>query len=239
MRVGGAISIVFAGLTISSALLSILLSPSSEGDTWRATTATVESLTVETTGAASEDTTNERYIFVLRGTTDAGEPIAQRMNLSSRNVERYGDLTEGDTLPIRYTLEEPRQVRLGTGSRAQREGLVMQGISLLFGGVTLFALWASGQHAVAAVRARRYGRREMATVTGLRKAEIMGNEVRRQRKNQYRLTWREADGREGASLMAPRDAFADIPVGEEIAIYKGKKHAWWVGDVGERPDATR
>jgi len=165
------------------------------------------------------------YYLVLDYVTQAGE--AMNINRSVGNGV-YNRAKLGDRMPIWYLETEPDRTELRRGETLSGSR-VAQGIGLVFGLLTLGSVWYSGRWAVAAVRARRYGTRETARVTGLKQTSVRVNN-----KPRYRLTWREASGREGESLMYPRDEVDGYPVGSEIAVYQGIKRAWWSGDVGER-----
>lgn len=166
------------------------------------------------------------YYLVLDYITDAGKEMNINRAVGSG---LYNRSNAGDTMPIWYLESAPDRTELRrgetlTGSR------VAQWIGLVFGLLVLGFGWYSGRWAVAAVRARRYGVRETAAVTGTKRTAVKVNN-----KSRYRLTWREASGREGESLMYPYDELGGYPVGSEIAVYQGITRAWWTGDVGEHP----
>lgn len=166
------------------------------------------------------------YYLVLDFVTQAGEEMNINRSVGSGV---YNRAKPGDTMPIRYLETEPDRTELRRGETLSGSR-VAQGIGLLFGLLTLGCGWYAGRHAVAAVRARRFGARAVARVTGLKQTSVRVNG-----KPRYRLTWREASGREGESLMYPRDEIDGYPVGSGIEVYQGIKRAWWTGDVGERP----
>lgn len=166
------------------------------------------------------------YYLVLDYVTDAGEEMQISRSVGSGE---YNRAKSGDRMPIWYLESEPDRTELSRGEH-KRGSRIAQVIGLIFGALTLGALWYAGGRAVAAVRARRYGAQETATVTGLKRTAVSVN-----KKSRYRVTWREQNGREGESLMYPYEELDDLPVGAEITIYQGIKRAWWTGDVGERP----
>lgn len=166
------------------------------------------------------------YYLVLDFVTDRGEEIQINRSVSSGQYNR-GQI--GSTLPIWYLETEPHRTELRKGEH-KSGSRIAQVIGLIFGALTLGFGWYAGRWSVAAVRARRYGTREMATVTGLKRTNVRVN-----KKSRYRLTWRESSGREGESMMHKRADVAQFPIGSEVLIYQGIKRAWWVGDVGERP----
>ncbi|MDA7429431.1 DUF3592 domain-containing protein [Primorskyibacter aestuariivivens] len=165
------------------------------------------------------------YYLNLKFVTDAGETVE-----ISRSVGRasYNAAQDGDEMPIWYLESEPDQTELQRGE-TRTGSRVAQIIGLVFGLLTLGALWFTGGRAVAAMRARKYGAEEPATVTGHERTAMRVNN-----KPRYRLTWREKNGRKGKSMMHKLDDIEAFPVGSEITVYQGIKRAWWSGDVGRR-----
>ncbi len=136
---------------------------------------------------------------------------------------------EGYVLALRYLVDEPTRVELNRGeNRSSR--WILQGISLALGVVALVLFWRAGRRAVAAGRARKWGRRETALVTGLEK------HARWLRHNRYQLHWREQSGRAGESLPGRFARFSGATVGRPVNVYQGIDRAWWSGDIGDRPE---
>lgn len=228
LRMGGGFAVAFAVALVVLTLIAdwqLGLAQRFEVE-GRETVATVrDKYITESTDSDGDRTVS--YYLVLDFVTDRGEQVGV-----DRSVDRaaFTRAAPGDTMPIWYLETEPNRTELRrgetlTGSR------VAQWIGLLFGLLTLGCFWHSGRKAVAAVRARRHGAREVAQVTGIKETGVKVNN-----KSRYRLTWREASGREGESLMYPREEIDGYRAGSEIAVYQGIKQAWWVGDVGERAD---
>ncbi|WP_425098238.1 hypothetical protein [Tropicibacter sp. S64] len=178
----------------------------------------------------STDSDGDRTIthwFTLAYRTNAGRDM-QIDDIVSSSL--YDAIDIGGRLPILYLDSDPARIETSFGAN-RTAGVVMQVIALVFGALTLGALWFSGRRAVAAIRARRYGRTERVAVGELYQTAVSVNGKRR-----YRLKWREANGREGYSLMYPKDALLPFPPGHRITIYHGLKRAFWEGDVGPRKD---
>ncbi|SEO70723.1 Protein of unknown function [Salinihabitans flavidus] len=226
LRMGGWFTLIFAAVAVILTLIGSRESTlakrfETEG---RTATATVMERST-TTSRDSDGNRSTTYYLSLRFETRENRVMNVR-----RSVKRgiYSSVAEGDTLPVWYLPSDPDTVAMSENEK-QASANLLQMLSLGFGALTLGMLWYSGHGAVAAVRARRFGRRETATVTGLKRTNTQVN-----KKYRYRLTWRERNGRVGESLMYPREALEDIPEGSEIAVYQGLKRAWWTGDVGER-----
>lgn len=168
------------------------------------------------------------YYLNLAFTTDAGEEIEITRSVSRA---RYHTTQEGDAIPLWYLESDPAETELSRGE-TRSGSRITQIIGLVFGLLTLGALWFTGGRAVAATRARKYGAEETATVTGHERTGVRINNRPR-----YRLTWRDATGRSGKSMMHERGDIDVFPVGSEITVYQGLKRAWWAGDVGRRAKA--
>lgn len=227
LRMGGWFAVLFAVISLVLALISS--NRSAIGQRFEAEAREAEAVITERFTTTSRDSDGKRttyYNFRLRFATSDGASVTTRRRVS-RNI--YNSVREGDSLPVWYLPDRPGDVALSRDEKTS-EAFTLQLFSLFFGVLALGGLWYSGGHAVAAVRARRHGKREVAAVTGIKRTNTRIN-----KKYRYRLTWREADGREGESLMYPREAIEGIPEGSEITVYQGLKRAWWAGDVGERP----
>lgn len=167
------------------------------------------------------------YWLTLEYVTESGEEIT--LNRSVR-LSTYRSAQIGAPLDLLYLRSAPTTTEVTPGSNLSTSR-VAQGIALVMGLVWLAALWIVGGWAVSAVRARRYGARETASVTQVRKTNVKINRGAR-----YRLVWTDAQGREGTSLLHQHANLAGFQAGDQIDIYQGVKHAWWVGDIGERPE---
>ncbi len=166
------------------------------------------------------------YYLALSFTTHA----ERRMEIvTSVNQARYNRTDPGTTIPLWYLESTPDRVQLSQTEHADISN-VLRWIALGFGLVTLAGIWFTARWAVAAVRARRYGARETAEVTGLINT---GTEVND--RPMYRLGWREQSGREGRSLMNRESELQPYArPGTQIIVYQGIKRAFWTGDIGER-----
>lgn len=170
------------------------------------------------------------YYFVLRFETQTGKTVSVTDTVGSGTFYR----TEvGDRVPVWYLESEPETIELSRGEN-RTASMVTRWIALVFGIAALVAMWFPGRWAVAAVRARRYGARETARITGTKRTGYQVNNRYR-----YRLTWREQSGRIGESLAYKEHQLEPFRPGDEITVYQGIQRAWWSGDVGERPGADR
>lgn len=167
------------------------------------------------------------YYFELRFDTRRGDTVQV-----SRSVgwSTYRDTAVGDPVPIWYLDSEPETIELSRGEN-RTTSIVTRWVALVFGALMLAALWIPGRKAVAAARARRYGRRETAVITGLKQTSYKVNNRYR-----YRLTWREQSGRIGESLAYKEEELKGYAAGQKITVYQGIKRAWWSGDVGDRKE---
>ncbi len=168
------------------------------------------------------------YYLELRFETRQGEQITVTRSVGS---SVYNRTTVGEVHRIWYLESEPDRIEVSRGEN-RSTATITRWVALIFGLLTLGALWIPGRKAVAAVRARRYGARETAVVTGLTRTSYRVNNRYR-----YRLTWREDSGRVGQSLAYREDELSAFPADTKITVYQGLKRAWWSGDVGERPEA--
>ena len=141
----------------------------------------------------------------------------------------YQRVETGGFVDVLYLESEPQKVELAQGSN--REGATfLKRLCLVLGLCWLAGLWVVGGWAVAAARARRYGTGEDALVAEVRESRININNRPR-----FRLVWVDTQGREGASLLHIWDDLAHFKAGDRVAIYRGVKRSWWVGDIGVRP----
>lgn len=176
----------------------------------------------------SRDSDGDRTVtrwLTLEFVTQRGRPIEVTDSVSSSEYRRAA---EGQEFDLLYLRSDPTQVELTEGSNA-KTARVTQIIALIVGLIWLGALWWIGRWAVEAVRARRYGAREEAHVTEVRRTNVKVNN-----RSRYRLIWRDADGREGQSLLHKPENLDMFSNGAPITIYQGLKRPWWAGDIGDR-----
>lgn len=169
------------------------------------------------------------YYFQLRFETNRGEMIDLTRTVGS-SLYRNNDI--GDRVPIWYLESQPDRTEMRRGE-TRTASIITRWFALVFGIAALLAMWFPGRKAVAAVRARRYGARETARVTGTERTNYRVNN-----RYYYRLTWEEQSGRHGESLAYKEHQLTPYQPGQEIIVYQGIKRAWWTGDVGERPGAS-
>lgn len=177
------------------------------------------------TSSSSEGGNKTTYYLTFTYVTQDGTGYTDTRSVGT---SLWNSVEEGDTFELLYLQSAPQTIETSPGSNRTASG-AMQVIALVFGGLWLLGLWKVGGWAVAATRARRYGRREVAKVV---KVERTG--VRINNRPRFRLVWKDAQGREGRSLLHKAAALEGLGYNDEIGIYQGVKHSWWVGDVGER-----
>lgn len=187
-----------------------------------------EKYTTESTDSDGDRTVT--YWLGLDYTTRAGEEISKTRSVSSGEYRR---VRQGDEIDIWYLESDPERTEVTRGSNAQG-ARVMRIVALVLGAAWLGLLWLVGRWAVEAVRARRYGTCEEAEVT-----EIYRTSIRVNNRPRYRLKWRDAQGREGKSLLRKSGDLEGYRPGQRVRIYQGLKRAWWAGDIGDRSDPSR
>ncbi len=193
----------------------------------------------DTEGILTQATVEDRYHRTVKG-PDGRENTTYYLVLTYKTLEdKYHRVTvtvpepdyrhnrEGYFIELRYLDSEPTRVELKRGEN-RRARWLLQGLGLAFGVVGLVLFWRAGRRAVAAGRARKWGAREPAVVTGLEKVRPGGR--------RYRLHWRERSGREGQSLPGRFAHFSGTTVGRPVTVYQGIDRAWWSGDIGDRTD---
>ena len=169
------------------------------------------------------------YYLTLQFSTQTGKDISVRSSVGSR---KYNSVQEGDEIPLYYLASAPETTEITKGSH-RKGSRITQFIALMIGLGWLAALWIIGGWTVSAVRARRFGPRKEAMVQEVKRTGVKINNQPR-----YRLVWRDAEGREGQSLLHRYSELESLKPNDIIHIYQGPKQSWWVGDVGERPEFT-
>lgn len=168
------------------------------------------------------------FIVALDFSTPEGERIVFERGVPEENFQ---EMVPGTRVDVRYLPDAPRRVEVIEG--AYRSGAVaLQRVALGGGILWLILLWRVGSWAVSAVRAREGGPREDVEVVRVQRTPYR---VRRQR--YFRLVWRDKQGVEGESLLNWRKVVASHRPGTTTHVYRDGRTTWWVGDVGERPDA--
>lgn len=140
----------------------------------------------------------------------------------------FDGLGLGSPLPVRYLADTPSRVELDIGLY-RRGGATLQRLALISGAIWLGILWIIGGWAVSAVQAREQGALEEVEVV-----KVQRTTWRMNRQRLFRLVWRNAEGEEGQSMLNWRRTVARFRPGDKVEAYRGARHMWWVGDVGER-----
>jgi len=175
----------------------------------------------------SDGDTKTTYWLTLNFVTERKEAVRVT---ESVGTSAYRRAEVGQPFELLYLASDPERIEATPGSN-RRGSRVFQIVALVFGVAWLAGLWKVGGWSVSAVRARRFGKREMARVKEVRRTGVRVNNTPR-----FRLVWRDSQGREGTSMLRKRADLEPFGRGDEIEIYMGLKTSWWVGDIGERPD---
>lgn len=156
-------------------------------------------------------------------------PDGQRIQVQrALQFEDFELIDEGQSLDLRYLPDDPETILLA--SDAYKEGgTALRRIALVGGLVWLWSLWRVGGWAVDAVRAREYGVSEEVEVV-----KVQRTAVRMNRQRLFRLVWRDAAGHQDHSMLNWRKVVARFRPGDRIEVYRGSRHMWWPGDVGDR-----
>lgn len=181
------------------------------------TTATITDKRRSTDGDGGTD-----YRLRYRFTVD-NETVEDRQDVS---FLFYQTVSEGDEVPVRYWTGDPTLSEIESGDTTAMRWIGMIGAVVTGFLALVFArkAWARAAHATWMAR---HGVRRQVTITGLRETNVTINDTR-----QWQATWREADGREGATRMAP---LAKLPAeGSTITILVDPDHrqdSVWEGDL--------
>ncbi len=167
------------------------------------------------------------YWVVISFITQAKEEITVTRTVGS---QLYRTLAPDQEIEMRYLASDPEVTELEEGSYASG-ARVARGIALVLGVIWLVALWMTGRWTVEALRARRYGRCEMAEVTAVERSAVRINNRAR-----FRVLWKDGQGRPGKSFLRKAHEVKDLNAGDAIRIYQGLKRPWWAGDIGDRAE---
>ncbi|OSQ50763.1 DUF3592 domain-containing protein [Marivita geojedonensis] len=178
----------------------------------------------KTTGTVGSKTV---YNFSLRYETVQGMAVS-----SDRRVERhlFYAYDEGSEFEIKYLPDNPQKTRIGDDDYARSAAEALR-IAILLAVITTIISGYVLRQAMAARHARDHGRRETAKVVRVQKTWVRGV-----KDWQSRLIWMDSSGQEHKSRLYEYDEIKDFEPGQTIAFYRGKKRAWWTGDVGERAE---
>ena len=167
------------------------------------------------------------YYLTFAYTTAAGEAVLLNRSVP---VAVYDAVQVGGAWQLRYLQSNPRRVELREGDFA-RGASSLRWFALAVGIGWLGLLWWVARRAVAAVRARLYGRREEAEVLRVERSSVRVNNRYR-----YRLVWRDGEGTVGRSMLRREADLAGYEPGAPVVVFHGLARTWWVGDVGDRAE---
>ena len=163
-----------------------------------------------------------RYRFTVNGQT-----IQDRQDVS---FPFFQSVSEGEEIPVRYWTGDPSVSEIQRGDAAST-GLIGKIGAAISGILTLIFARLAWTRAAHATWMARHGLRRQVTVLSHQMTNVEINEVR-----QWKATWREADGRDGATRMASADKLP--PEGSQITILVDPDHrsdSLWEGDLLARP----
>ncbi len=184
-----------------------------------------EKYTTESRDSDGDRTTT--YWLTFNFVTQSKEDVTVT---DSVGTSAYRRAEVGQPFELLYLSSNPRKIEATPGSN-RRGARAFQIAALVLGLAWLAGLWKVGGWSVSAVRARRFGKREIAKIK-----EVRSTGVRVNNKPRFRLVWRDSKGREGTSMLRKRSDLKRFSKGEQIEVYMGLKTSWWVGDIGERPE---
>lgn len=162
-----------------------------------------------------------RYSYVPAWQVTARE---QRQAVSRR---LYDATHEGQIIPATHALSQPERVSVDLDH--DRFGMIMLTlISTVALCVTVGLGWWLLGRKFSAIRALRYGEVRQARVTALQRTNTTINN-----RPQYRLTWRDAAGQDGQSMMGDYDSLSKLPIGSVIIVYIDPRTGtgWWEDQI--------
>ncbi|MEL7255609.1 MAG: DUF3592 domain-containing protein [Pseudomonadota bacterium] len=165
------------------------------------------------------------YYFVLDFVTQRREEMRVTKSVGSGF---YRGTDVGGELPIRYLESDPETVEVQEGGYALGAA-ILRWVALLIGCIWLAGLWVTGRWTVEALRARKYGKVEEATVV-----EVVKTSVRVNNQPRFRIVWKDSAGREGRSMLRKAADVEGWHGRDAIRIYQGLKRSWWARDIGDR-----
>lgn len=188
------------------------------------TTARIEQLYFEETTDSDNDTVITYYLDLTYQTRD-GAQMALTQDVTEDVFERS---EKGASMQIWYLADDPDTIEVTRGDnltlgRVTRVIAIVLG--LIAGSIAVFIGWRT----LDAIRARRSGKIVTGKVLRIARSAWEVNGTPR-----YRVVWQERGGPEGYSLLYKQDEIQGLSIGSEITLYKGRKYAWWRGDVGPR-----
>ncbi len=185
------------------------------------TDATVTSKRIDTGGD------NDSYHIKLSFKPKARAPQSVEHKVSAAE---YDEISVGSIKRLRYLPSTPRKTELTAGD-TERSGWIAQLIALVAGIVGLGALWIIGSDTNRAVKARRHGQLQIATVTGFKEHESSGTPT-----GKGYMIWKLDNGKRGESHSQDIRSLRRIGVGSKINVYVRNGDSVWEGDVGPRPE---
>ncbi|MEM9585551.1 MAG: DUF3592 domain-containing protein [Pseudomonadota bacterium] len=159
------------------------------------------------------------------------KPNARAEQRVEHRVSRaeYFEIKVGSNKRLRYLPSNPRVTELNEGD-TQQSGWAAQMVALAAGLIGLGALWMIGTDTNRAVKARRHGELQIATVARFVEHDNSGTPSGR-----GYMVWKLENGKRGESLSQPIGPLRRIGVGGKINVYVRGDDSVWERDVGPRP----
>ncbi len=226
LRMGGWIVIIFTVILVLISMIGQFNFSTAQRfeEEGRRALAVVEDKFVQE-GRDSDGNRTYTYYLTLEFVTERREEISFSRSVG-KVFYRAHDL--GEEIELRYLKSEPETVEVEEGSYA-RGAAVLRWVALVFGILWLIGLWVVGRWTVEALRARRYGTVELAEVV-----EVVKTSVRVNNRPRFRIVWKDAQGREGRSMLRKAADVEGWHGRDQIRIYQGLKRSWWARDIGDR-----
>lgn len=162
-------------------------------------------------------------------------PKGSAYGIKHKVGERYFDRHPlGSMAEIYYLPNQPHMIQTHP-FEIYNDAVVYQIMAAISGIAACGVLMFSGNCANSAVKARRYGLREAATVTRIEVVQDSDGKPT----NQRRLVWRDSTGRFGTSLKHDLIYLKNWSPGDDINVFRGPRQSWWEGDVGPREAVPR
>ena len=217
---------LWGGLAVGAAALSIFLALVGQSGSRTADRLTNQGADTEATVTdkrRSTDSDGDTQYFVRYAFIVAGETLEDRQDVSFDLFQR---LREGDRIPVRYWTGDPTVSEIERGAAetvatfGKAGAIIASLIALVLGRIG----WKRAAHAT---WMGRHGIHRQVTVETHQLTNVEINDV-----PQWKATWREADGRTGATRMARRDLLPEV--GSPITILvdpEGHRDSMWEGDL--------
>lgn len=213
-------------LAVGAAVLAVFLAlvgQSGSRTADRLNTQGADAEAVVTDKRRSTDSDGDTRHFVRYAFNVGDKTFRDRQDVSFDLFQR---LREGDRIPVRYWTGDPAvsEIERGAAETVATAGKVGATVAALLALVLGRVGWKRAAHAT---WMGRHGVHRQVTVEAHQPTNVEINDV-----PQWKATWREADGRAGATRMTRLDRLPDV--GSTITILvdpEGRRDSLWEGDL--------